>query len=37
VVGRDLCEERLKIIFPPGAFDTVKFSQRLSRESLVLE
>lgn len=23
VVGRDLCEERLKIIFPPAAFDTV--------------
>jgi hypothetical protein len=33
VVDRDLCEERLKIIFPPGAFDTV-LSNRLAASSV---
>jgi hypothetical protein len=35
VVGRDLCEERLKIIFPPGAFDTV-LSNRLAASSVAV-
>lgn len=33
VIGRDLCEERLKIIFPPDAFDTV-LSNKLAASSV---